>query len=70
MLVVAIFLSLIIDLLWFYIADLSSDADDGGIERSVKNFSRYMSYFSFFFRIIVALVFWKDSLDFVRVIKH
>lgn len=70
MLVMAIFLSLIIDLLWFYISDLSSDADDGGIERSVKNFSRYMSYFSFFFRIIVALVFWKDSLDFTRVIKH
>ena len=29
-----------------------------------------MSYFSFFFRIIVALVFWKDSLDFNRIIKQ
>ena len=29
-----------------------------------------MSYFSFFFRIIVALVFWKDSLDFTRIVKN
>ena len=28
-----------------------------------------MSYFNFFFKILVALVFWKDSLDFARIIK-
>lgn len=69
MLVLMIFLSLIADLVWFYVNDLSNDVEDGGIEKSVRSFSLTMSYFSFFFRFIVALVFWKDSLDFVRIIK-
>ena len=70
MLVLMIFVSIVADLIWFYINDLSSDVDDGGMEKSVRSFSLTMSYFSFFFRIIVALVFWKDSLDFVRIIKR
>ena len=70
MLVLMIFVSIVADLFWFYISDLSSDVDDGGMEKSVRSFSLTMSYFSFFFRIIVALVFWKDSLDFVRIIKR
>ena len=68
-LVLGIFLSLLYDLFWFMMHDVSNDASDGGLQKSIKNFSLMMSYFSFFFRIIVALVFWKDSLDFNRIIK-
>ena len=49
------------------------------MQHSVRSFSLSISYLSFFFRvsssrlsclqIIVALVFWKDSLDFNRIIK-
>jgi hypothetical protein len=41
---------------------------DGGLERNMRIFSLYMSYISFFLRIIVALVYWKDSLDFDSII--
>lgn len=69
-LVLGIFLSLLYDLFWFMMQDVSNDVSDGGLQKSIKNFSLMMSYFSFFFRIIVALVFWKDSLDFNRIIKQ
>jgi hypothetical protein len=32
-------------------------------------FSLYMSYVSFFLRLIVASVYWKDSLDFEGIVK-
>lgn len=51
-LVFGIFVSLIYDLLWFYLQDQANDSVDGGIERSVRNFSLTVSYFSFFFRVI------------------
>jgi hypothetical protein len=63
-------MSLGYDLAWFFMHDVSNDTSDGGLQKGIKNFSLYMSYFSFFFRIIVALVFWKDSLDFTRIIKQ
>jgi hypothetical protein len=69
-LVLGILLSELYDLFWFMVQDVNADISDGGIEKAVKNFSLIMSYFSFFFRLIVALVFWKDSLDFVRIIKQ
>jgi hypothetical protein len=40
------------DLAWFLITDYSSDPSDGGVQKSVKNFSLTVSYFSFFFRVI------------------
>lgn len=69
-LVLGIFLSLLYDLFWFFVTDLKNEKSDGGMQSAVRNFSLIMSYFSFFFRIIVALVFWKDSLDFNRIIKQ
>ena len=42
----------------------------GGVERSVKAFSRKMSYLSFTWRILLALVLWKDSLDFIAIVKN
>ena len=50
-LVFGIFLSLIYDIIWFYLQDQSNDNADGGVERSVRNFSLIVSYFSFFFRV-------------------
>lgn len=49
--------------------DYSNVQDDGGLEKGIRSFSLTMSYISFFFRIIVALVFMKDSQDFNRIIK-
>ena len=34
------------------------------METKLRLFSLYMSYLSFFYKILVALVYWKDSLDF------
>ena len=70
LLVLGILVSIIYDLFWFslktseYSQDLKHDA---GLERSVKIFSLYMSYFSFFLRLIMALVYWKDSVDFDNI---
>ena len=47
-----------------YTADLKSDA---GLERKIRLFSLYMSYISFFLRLIMALIYWKDSLDFDNI---
>ena len=56
-LVLGIFLSLIYDLFWFMLQDLSSDTTDGGVEKTIKSFSLSVSYFSFFFRVILTLSF-------------
>lgn len=37
---------------------------DGGMEKGVRKFSLTMTTISFFFRLIVMIIFWKDSLDF------
>lgn len=78
-LVFGIFLSLVYDIVWFFVEDVSNDSNDGGVQKSVRNFSLYLSYISFFFRvsyfilitfqIVMGLIFWKDSLDFNRIIK-
>jgi hypothetical protein len=39
------------------------------MEKNIRKFSLMMSYISFFVRIIVALVYWKDSLDFDTIIQ-
>ena len=49
---------------------MEDDEEDGGVERSVKAFSRKMSYLSFAWRIILALALWKDSLDFIAIVKN
>lgn len=70
MLVLLIGVSIVQDLLWFVLnRDTEDDEDDGGLERGIKSFSRTMSYISFIWRILLAIVLWKISLDFVRVVK-
>lgn len=56
MLVLGIFISMLYDVLWFYLNHSEYMADlkhDGGIEKSVRYFSLIMSYFSFFWRVIL-----------------
>ena len=51
-LVLLIGVSIVQDVLWFYLnRDAEDDEDDGGVERSVKSFSRKMSYVSFAWRV-------------------
>ena len=50
--------------------DAEDDDDDGGVERSVKTFARKVSYLSFAWRILLAIILWKDSLDFVVIVKN
>ena len=71
MLVGLIFISLAQDTLWLlFNNDVADDDDDGGVERTVKQISRNVSWVSFFWRIVLALILWKDSLDFITVIKE
>jgi len=70
MLVLLIGVSICQDGLWFILnRDAEDDDDDGGVERSVKSFARKVSYISFAWRILVAIVLWKDSLDFIAIVK-
>ena len=59
------------DFLYLFIFTSTADEDeeDGGMEYSVRRFSRLFSYISFFFRIIVVAVFWKVSLEFSKIIR-
>lgn len=69
-LVGAVFFSLFYDLFWFGMISSQYDQDtkyDGGLERNIRKFSLTMAYISFFLRILVALVFWKDSLDYDNI---
>lgn len=70
MLVLLIFVSIAQDILWLMLnRDTEDDDDDGGVERSVKSFSRKMSYVSLIWRVLLSIVLWKDSLDFVAIVK-
>ena len=52
MLVLLIACSIVQDVLWFvFNRDTEDDDDDGGVERSVKTFSRKVSYLSFAWRV-------------------
>jgi hypothetical protein len=66
-LVLGLFLSCILDLLWFFIKSNEAYSPDVGTERALRGFSQAMSYIGFLLRILMALVYWKDSLDFEKV---
>lgn len=67
-LVLGLVVSLFYDVFWLFIKSgeyhTELNVEDGGTETKVRRFSLYISYFNFFFRIFMTLVFWKDSLDF------
>eukprot|EP00347_Sterkiella_histriomuscorum_P014348 403361215 len=69
-LVLGIFISILYDLFWFSIKSGEYEGDikgDSGVERKVRLFSYYASLISFFVRLIMALIYWKDSLDFDNI---
>jgi len=68
-----LFLSLFYDLFWFAIKSSEYTADqkaDGGLEKKIRIFSLYVSYVSFVLRIVVASVYWKDSLDYEGIVQR
>lgn len=66
-----VFFSLVYDLVWFsiYNEDLENKLD-GEIQTGLRKFSLLINYFSFLFRILLLLILWKDSIDFVQLIKE
>ena len=71
-LVLLIFMSVIYDFLCIFIIEPSAadeDAEDGGNEWKLRRFVRLVTFISFFWKALVALIFWKDSLDFSRIVR-
>ena len=66
-LVLGLFFACLYDLIWFAVKLNEANAPDVGAERAVRTFSQWMSYIGFFVRLGVAMVYWKDSLDFENV---
>ena len=60
--------SLIYDLIWFFVVDDQID-DEGGVEYNIKKFSRIMGYISFGFRIVLSILLEKASLNFIAIVK-
>ena len=71
-LVLAIVCSWVYDLIYLlFLKNNAKEAElDGGTESTVRNFSFFCLWISFFFRIIVALIFWKDSHDFRNIMNQ
>lgn len=71
-LVALIALSWVYDFLQLFIIDSSAseeDEEDGGNEYKLRRFVRLIAYISLCYKVIVVLVFWKDSRDFRKIIK-
>ena len=64
---VAIVFTWVYDILYLFF--MRNDEDESP-ETGVRYFSLFCCYISFFFRIIVALIFWKDSLDFRKIVLN
>ena len=54
----------------FFIESSAADEDeeDGGNEFKLRRFTRMFSYIALLFKLVVVVVFWKDSLDFRNII--
>lgn len=71
-LVLVLVISLIYDILQLFIISPSAseeDEEDGGNEYKLNRFVRLVSFIALFVKIIAVLVFWKDSMDFRRIVK-
>ena len=52
-------------------ADASEeDEEDGGNEYKLRRFVKLFAYITLIFKVVVVLVFWKDSLDFRNIIRQ
>ena len=71
-LVALLALSWVYDAIWLLIIEpgaADEDLEDGGNEWKLRRFVKLMSYITLFFKVIVVLVFWKDSLDFRNIVR-
>jgi len=71
-LVLMIAISWVYDFISLFIIEPSAseeDEEDGGNEYKLRRFVRLISYITLIFKVILVLVFWKDSLDFRNIIK-
>ena len=65
-------LSWVYDFVQLFLIDASSseeDEEDGGNEYKLRRFTRLLTYITLLWKVIVVLVFWKDSHDFRHIIK-
>ncbi len=72
-LVLLLFVSWVYDFVQLFLIDSSAseeDEEDGGNEYKLRRFTRLFSYIALIFKVIVVLVFWKDSLDFRNIIRQ
>ena len=46
------------------------DEEDGGNEYKLRRFVKLIAYITLLFKVILVLVFWKDSLDFRNIIRQ
>ena len=72
-LVLLLFVSWVYDFMQLFLIDSSAseeDEEDGGNEYKLRRFTRLFSYIALVFKVIVVLVFWKDSLDFRNIIRQ
>ena len=63
-LVLLLVLSWAYDFIWLFFIDASvseEDEEDGGNEYKLRRFIRLLSYIALMFKVILVLVFWKDS---------
>ena len=66
-------LSWVYDFVQLFIIDGSAsdeDEEDGGNEWKLRRFVRLIAYIALCFKVIVVLVFWKDSRDFRNIIRQ
>jgi len=71
-LVLMIAISWVYDFISLFVIEPSAseeDEEDGGNEYKLRRFVRLISYITLIFKVILVLVFWKDSLDFRNIIK-
>lgn len=71
MLVAFLFITFLFDIDDIFIMHNSEEDDemDGGVMRGVRTFSKIFTWLSLIFRPVVLIVLWKDSLDFMRIIR-
>ena len=71
-LVALLAISWVYDFITLFLIESSAseeDEEDGGNEYKLRRFTRLFSYISLIFKVIVVLVFWKDSMDFRSIIQ-
>jgi len=71
-LVAILFLSWVYDMLYLFFFGPTLDEEDAegaGMDYKLNRFVRLVSVILVFFKLLVCLIFWKDSLDFSRLVK-